>query len=189
VNPGRTLLNVVAIRAERPWGQGKVVRILPSPATTVENREDPQMRTKTIVVGYDGSEMAGLALEAAARLAEEDSVVHVVTAAQPFDDRTQRQLAAVPEEFRINIDPYAHAEALLEEAAARLGSAGISTETHLALGDPAGAILDTAAKTDADLIVVGSRGLGKVSRFLRGSVSSKVMTHAPHSVLVVHDGE
>lgn len=145
------------------------------------------MRTRTIVVGYDGSEMAGLALDAAARLAGEDSVVHIVTAAEPFDDRTQRDLAAVPEEFRLNFDPSAQAETLLAEAAKRVGAHGVHTETHLVVGDPAGAILDTAAKTDADLVVVGSRGVGRMTRFLRGSVSSRVMTHAPHSVLVVHE--
>lgn len=38
----------------------------------------------------------------------------------------------------------------------------------------------------ADLVVVGSRGLGEIRRFLRGSVSARVALHAPMSVLIVH---
>ena len=52
--------------------------------------------------------------------------------------------------------------------------------------DPASAILDVAEKVEADLIVVGSRGLGRASRFVRGSVSAKVANHAHTSFLVLH---
>jgi nucleotide-binding universal stress UspA family protein len=39
----------------------------------------------------------------------------------------------------------------------------------------------------ADLVVVGSRGLGAVRRLLLGSVSEKVLQHAPCSVMIVKD--
>ncbi len=48
---------------------------------------------------------------------------------------------------------------------------------------PARAILDVAA----DLIIVGSRGLAHGTRFLRGSVSSRIANHAQTSFLVIHD--
>lgn len=43
------------------------------------------------------------------------------------------------------------------------------------------------SRGQTDLVVVGSRGLGGVQRFLRGSVSARIATHAPTSVLVVHE--
>jgi len=46
-------------------------------------------------------------------------------------------------------------------------------------------IVEAAAEVDADLIIVGSRGMNAVQRWLLGSVSSKVVHHAPCSVLVV----
>ena len=49
----------------------------------------------------------------------------------------------------------------------------------------AGAIVKFAEKNRIDLIVIGNKGAGAVERFLIGSVSSQVVTHAPCSVLVV----
>jgi nucleotide-binding universal stress UspA family protein len=50
---------------------------------------------------------------------------------------------------------------------------------------PADAIVAYAEKNGIDLIVIGNKGAGAVERFLIGSVSSKVVTHAPCSVMVV----
>jgi nucleotide-binding universal stress UspA family protein len=49
--------------------------------------------------------------------------------------------------------------------------------------------LQVAEDVDADLIVVGSRGLGRGTRFLRGSVSTRVAGHAKTSFLVIHDND
>lgn len=67
-----------------------------------------------------------------------------------------------------------------------LRDAGLDVETHLMVDDPATAILDVAKTVSADLVVVGSRGMSRFARFVRGSVSARVAAHAPHSVLVVH---
>lgn len=50
---------------------------------------------------------------------------------------------------------------------------------------PAEAIVEYAEKHGIDLIVIGNKGAGAVERFLIGSVSSKVITHSPCSVMVV----
>jgi nucleotide-binding universal stress UspA family protein len=71
----------------------------------------------------------------------------------------------------------------LEEAQRFLSERGIDAEPVEAQGDP-GAVIVEAAK-DADLIVVGSRGLNPVQRILLGSVSSKVVHRAACDVLVV----
>jgi nucleotide-binding universal stress UspA family protein len=58
-------------------------------------------------------------------------------------------------------------------------------EAHLASGVPAKEIVEAAEELGADLIVLGSRGLGAVKRTLMGSVSDSVVCHAHCPVLVV----
>ena len=53
-------------------------------------------------------------------------------------------------------------------------------------GEPAEAILDAAKDVDADLIVVGSKGLTSPARFVLGAVANTVSHHAPCDVLIVH---
>ena len=50
---------------------------------------------------------------------------------------------------------------------------------------PADAILDVAEERDADLIIVGNKGMTGARRFLLGSVPNKVSHHAPCSVLII----
>jgi nucleotide-binding universal stress UspA family protein len=52
--------------------------------------------------------------------------------------------------------------------------------------DVADAILTCAAKADADLVVVGSRGRGPIQRLLGGSISNQVLNKAHVPVTVVH---
>ena len=52
-------------------------------------------------------------------------------------------------------------------------------------GDPATMIVDEAEHEGADVIVMGTRGLNTAKRWLMGSVSSRVVQHAPCNVLVV----
>jgi nucleotide-binding universal stress UspA family protein len=75
-------------------------------------------------------------------------------------------------------------EALLKDVAARLQQA-YEVETEWLQGDPAFAILEAAARSQAQVIVLGARGLTGIKRFLLGSVSQKVLVHAPCSVLIV----
>lgn len=82
--------------------------------------------------------------------------------------------------------------ALLDEARHTAGRAAATLrerfgtiETRVVTGDPRERIVDVAAEWDADLIVVGARGLGAVATALLGSVSLAVARHAPCPVLVV----
>lgn len=56
---------------------------------------------------------------------------------------------------------------------------------HARQGDPADAILDVAEEQNADVVIVGNRGMTGAKRFLLGSVPDKVSHHAPCSVLIV----
>lgn len=57
--------------------------------------------------------------------------------------------------------------------------------THSSIGDPAEEIIALATDQRADLIVIGSRGHGRLAGLLLGSVAQKVLAHASCPVLIV----
>ena len=61
-----------------------------------------------------------------------------------------------------------------------------TVRTQLREGHPSGEILRAAKNTKASLVVVGRRGLSQLDRFFMGSVSQKISSYAPCSVLIVH---
>ncbi len=78
--------------------------------------------------------------------------------------------------------PYRQIEQQLQIYQKRLGC---SSAVEIVTGDPAEEIVRLAKIYDADLIVLGSRGLTGMKRILLGSVSSQIVEDAPCSVLVV----
>ncbi len=88
-----------------------------------------------------------------------------------------------PEELRAVADDQRR---LAERAAARLSDAGIDAEPMVHTGDAAQRIVE-AARGEGDLVVMGSRGLGTLSRLLLGSVARKVLLHTQASVLIVRE--
>ena len=130
---------------------------------------------KNILVAYDGGEPAYRALETGIELSKRfDASLAVVSVVplhpgrapiDPWDDRPthDRQLA---------------------EAGAVLAREGIAAEMIEPAGDPATEIERVAEMGRFDTIVVGSRGLGAVSRLLQGSVSEHVATHAQATVVI-----
>ena len=64
-------------------------------------------------------------------------------------------------------------------AAHKLESTSFPTEVRAVLGAPASRFLDEARELEADLVVVGSRGLGAVERAVMGSVSDQLVREAP----------
>ncbi len=62
---------------------------------------------------------------------------------------------------------------------------GVESERLLETGSPASVIVDVAEDSGADLIVMGSRGLGLVKGVLLGSVSQYVVENAKCAVMVV----
>jgi nucleotide-binding universal stress UspA family protein len=73
----------------------------------------------------------------------------------------------------------------VERSVRKLIKAGFTAEPVYQLGKPAKAIMTVASKQHADLIVMGTKGLGAIARVLLGSVSTRVVQHANCSVLVV----
>ena len=142
---------------------------------------------RSILLATDGSEEAKLATQAATELSKETgSEVHVVytlpTPAQLighhlYSDEVRESLIGGAER---------DAEKFLKEQAEKIGAdGGKIAETHLRSGDPDKEILRTAEALNVGMIVIGSRGLGAISRALLGSVSDSVVRHAHCPVFVV----
>jgi nucleotide-binding universal stress UspA family protein len=138
---------------------------------------------ESIVLGTDGSPSAAAALRRAVEVARgSGALVHLVTAypdVPAYGERIQSSAKAGL------IDLREVAEGVLARAADELRSQGVQVDTHAREGEPASVIMDVAREQQADLIVVGARGLTGLQRFLLGSVSSKLAHHAACSVMIV----
>jgi nucleotide-binding universal stress UspA family protein len=141
----------------------------------------------SIVVGTDGSDTAGKAVAQAIDLAKAvGAKLELVTAYEPVSgQRISAERREAPEDLQWAIGPREDADATLEAAAAPAREAGLEVGLYARQGDPADAILDVAEECEADLIVVGNKGMTGAKRFLLGSVPNKVSHHAPCSVLII----
>lgn len=131
-----------------------------------------------ILVAYDGSEGAKRALEQAAELAHNGASVSVVSVAEPLPQFGRAGAMLLPEE-----DEERQRELL--DAKAVLAAKGIDASVMERKGDAATMIIDEAEKEGSEVIVMGTRGLNTAQRWLMGSVSSRVVQHAPCDVMVV----
>jgi nucleotide-binding universal stress UspA family protein len=140
---------------------------------------------QTVVVGTDGSPNAEVAVREAARLAKSDgATVHLVTA-YPNEPTYGETISSSAKRDRIDLREVA--EGVLSRIESELESEGLTVVTDAREGDPAAVILDVAREQDADLIVIGARGLTGLRRFLLGSVSSKLAHNAECSLLIVRE--
>jgi nucleotide-binding universal stress UspA family protein len=141
----------------------------------------------SIVVGTDGSSTARKAVRDAIELAKSvGGTLKIVSAYEPVSEQRQRaEKVEVPKDLQWMVNPREDVDATLKEAADEAEAAGVSAETFARQGDPADAILDVAEEENAELIVVGNKGMTGAKRFLLGSVPNKVSHHAPCSVLII----
>jgi nucleotide-binding universal stress UspA family protein len=149
-----------------------------------------------MLLATDGSEEATLAAQTAIDLANKTgSELHVVYADMlPYSP-------ALYEGYEEGVDVGAYlqdeseelrrrGQGLLDEQVRKIKAAGGSVaQAHLRVGRPDGEITALADEIGADLIVMGSRGLGGMRRALLGSVSDSVVRHAHCPVLVVRKEE
>jgi nucleotide-binding universal stress UspA family protein len=140
-----------------------------------------------IVVGTDGSETAAEAVRQAIDLAKlTDAQLSVVSAFSPVPQRRVKgESLSAPADIQYEIGPREDVNLILDAAAADARKDGIEVQTHPVEGDPAEAILNVAEQTNADLIVVGNKGMTGARRYLLGSVPNNVSHHAPCSVIIV----
>ena len=109
-----------------------------------------------------------------------------MSAYEPVSDtRLQKERQQVPEDAQWMVNAREDVDAALKDAAESLEEEGLTVDRYAREGDPADAILDVAEETNADLIVVGNKGMTGAKRFLLGSVPNKVSHHAPCSVMII----
>ena len=136
---------------------------------------------KTVVVGADDSPTAAEAVRKAIALVKlTDGQLHIVTAYKP--QRFSSSDADV-DEYLKSIGSDALAESLLAELTGLARAEGVRAEAHALTRAPADAICEVAAQVNADLIVVGNKGMQGMRRVL-GSVPNSVAHQAPCDVLI-----
>ena len=143
---------------------------------------------KTILVGTDGSESSFRAVERAAGLAGDTGATLLIASAYAvMSDRDQRRAAEALGEESYKVVGSHPAEDILREAAALAGKAGAkSVDTVCQAGDPVDVLVDVIDKRDADLCIVGNRGLNSLAGRLLGSVPANISHRASCDVLIVH---
>ena len=139
----------------------------------------------TIVVGTDGSDTAAIALRHATDLAKAGGgTLHIVNAYQPVNTLGMALAGVATDVDAVEAGLAEHATSVCEPAADAARKAGVTVEIHPVSGDPSDALVTIAKQVDADLLVVGNRGMAGMRRVL-GSVPNKISHHAPCSVLIV----
>jgi nucleotide-binding universal stress UspA family protein len=141
----------------------------------------------TILLATDGSEEAQLASTTAADLAQKtNSELHVLTVGP---DYPLYELPEHPAEFQdVLRENRRRAKEVLEQQAKKIEESGVSVkETHLLEGRADEEIVALAEEIGAGLIVMGSRGHGRLRRTLLGSVSDAVVRHAHCPVTIVRE--
>ncbi len=144
----------------------------------------PMPNYKSILVGYDGSGNSQRALGRAVALAKEHGAsLRIVTVADTSMLASAPMVPPIPEEaFE---DLVKNEKDILDDAVKTASSIVPRVTGSVEEGYPADCILNLAAGSGADLIVLGRRGISGVERFFLGGVSSSVVAHSECDVLVV----
>jgi nucleotide-binding universal stress UspA family protein len=139
------------------------------------------------VVGTDGSETATEAVKTAVELAKlSNAKLEIVSAYEPVpQSRLREEGEGISGDVSHAINPREDVQFVLDKAAGVAKQAKVDVVTHPREGDPADAILDVAEENDADLVLVGNKGMTGARRFLLGSVPNKISHHAPCDVWIV----
>jgi nucleotide-binding universal stress UspA family protein len=136
-----------------------------------------------ILVATDGSEEATLAAKTAAELSQRAySELHVVSVADAYSSYYYVQQTGLGDDLP------QRAQDVLDDQVKKIEQCGgevAGKHVRVSQRHPADVIVRVAEETGADVVVMGSRGLGGIRRALMGSVSDSVVRHAHCPVLVV----
>lgn len=132
-----------------------------------QSRSLAEFSGRSIVVGTDGSRDATRAVDEGISLSKAlGGALHIVSISQSPDSP----------------------DSALAAAAAKAADEGVAVVTHVAEGDPAGALLELADTHDAAVIVVGSKGMHAGEREWFGNIADKISHKGDSSVLIVSAG-
>ncbi len=154
-----------------------------NPGTTLVMRPGKKS-VKHIVFAFDGSSDAIATMNTVASMLNladskaQITVLHVVTIPQ--------MMAVVPEvNFALEKNLLMQGEVLIADALKQLKDIGLANvKTELLTGEPAENIINFVKKNNVDLIVMGAKGHTSIEHVILGSVTDKLATHAPVSVMI-----
>jgi len=136
-----------------------------------------------ILIAVDGSEVSYRALDAALFLSEKlgskITAIHVMENVPTVYIESQKVLDELLE-ARKN-----ESQKILDECSLIATKKGITLTTNLLEGNPASTILEFSQSEKYDVIIIGSRGMGKFKELILGSVSSKVIHHSSCPILLI----
>jgi nucleotide-binding universal stress UspA family protein len=137
-----------------------------------------------IAVGTDGSDTASKAVDFALDLAEKfGAQVVVASSYRPVrEDRLRSQQAEAPADIQWSINPTQEVDAALRDVEEKAKARGLEATSEAREGDPADVLCDIAEQHNADLLVVGNKGM---QRRVLGSVPNSVSHKSPCSVVIV----
>lgn len=141
----------------------------------------PYADPKLVVAAIDGSASSHAALQYLAEFPLPTGCRVDVVTVLPDEEESGDQAGAGEEE----VDESSRAADTLAAGVDLLRSAGLSANPVQLRGEPGPALLEHLQAGGADLVVAGSRGLSAVKGWLLGSVSRRLVYHAPCSVLIV----
>ena len=147
-----------------------------------------------VLLATDGSDLATAAMARGVELVGKDNDYLALSVVPPAfmptpagtPNDTQGSVLDVERELELEREGSTESAAELRELAELLG---VDLRSRVEVGEPGDVICDVAAEIHADLIIVGSHGLGWFKRVVIGSVSTHVLHHAPCPVLVVRLAE
>lgn len=136
-----------------------------------------------ILVAYDGSDGAKLALEKVADLAKFASAeIHLLAVG-----RIPEYAETVSEVEEARDQAKGFYSKIMEDGVDRLKQRGLSATVHIDFGKPADTILRIAEDLGVDLLVLGTHPHSAVRRRVLGATVDKVIDHAHCSVLVIRE--
>jgi nucleotide-binding universal stress UspA family protein len=144
---------------------------------------------QTIVVGTDGSDSSYRAVDKAAAVAADSGATLVIACA--YEPASQREVDHAQDELGSDVAYQVVGSAPAEdtvrtasERAARKGAQKV--ETVIVVGEPVPTLTNLVRERNADLLVVGNRGLNTLAGRILGSVPSEVARKSGVDVLIVH---
>ena len=131
----------------------------------------------------DGSDNSYRALDAALFLSEklgsDITVLHVMEQIPIIHIESQKLLSELLENYK------KENQDILSKCLEIARKKGVTINTILLQGNPASIILDFSKKEKYDIVIMGSRGMGKFKELILGSVSSKIVHHSLSAILLI----
>jgi len=134
---------------------------------------------KNIILAYDGSKHSNKALQEAIRIAKISGGKLLILSIVDVTDEFESQAPGLTEKMTEKLKKQ------VQKAAEKAAAENIQVREEVRVGDASEMIVEVAGKKKCDLIIMGSHGKTGLKRLLMGSVTSRVIGHAPCKVLVI----